>query len=159
MIESDSFIFLYLMDEKFCVSTHQVANPEQMKMLGREIAIQYHKICLIGDLGVGKTTFVQGLCDTWIGHHQDVSSPTYTYSHVYDDRVLHIDMYRLQDRWQCQLYGLTDQISTYPYIVIERPQFQSYYYDTQWLTLQISLQSDMSRLVSIPPLTDQVSTI
>jgi len=39
-------------------------------------------ICLIGDLGSGKTTFVQGLASGW-GSLDPVSSPTFVLVNVY----------------------------------------------------------------------------
>ena len=55
-------------------------------------------VCLIGDLGAGKTTFVQGLAAGW-GSLDPVSSPTFVIVNLYrrlDKRQLfHLDAYRL----------------------------------------------------------------
>jgi len=55
-------------------------------------------VCLIGDLGAGKTTFVQGLAAGW-GSLDPVSSPTFVIVNLYrrlDKRLLyHLDAYRL----------------------------------------------------------------
>ena len=55
-------------------------------------------ICLIGDLGAGKTTLVQGLAAGW-GSLDPVSSPTFMLVNMYrraDDALLHhLDAYRL----------------------------------------------------------------
>jgi tRNA threonylcarbamoyladenosine biosynthesis protein TsaE len=55
-------------------------------------------ICLIGDLGAGKTTLVQGVSAGW-GSLDPASSPTFVLVNVYrrpdGDRLFHLDAYRL----------------------------------------------------------------
>ena len=55
-------------------------------------------ICLEGELGSGKTTFVQGLASGW-GSLDQVSSPTFVlvnlYRHPGGKRFYHVDAYRL----------------------------------------------------------------
>ena len=55
-------------------------------------------ICLQGDLGAGKTTFVQGVALGW-GSQDAVSSPTFIIVNVYrrgdEARLFHMDAYRL----------------------------------------------------------------
>jgi tRNA threonylcarbamoyladenosine biosynthesis protein TsaE len=55
-------------------------------------------IYLKGDLGAGKTTFVQGIAQGW-GSLDPVSSPTFVFANMYrrpDGQVLnHLDAYRL----------------------------------------------------------------
>lgn len=55
---------------------------------------------LIGDVGAGKTTFTKGLA-VGLGIDEDVQSPSFTISRVYDARdglaLAHYDFYRLND--------------------------------------------------------------
>lgn len=55
---------------------------------------------LIGDVGAGKTTFVKGLAHG-MGIDDEIQSPTFTISRIYDTpdgkRLAHYDFYRLQD--------------------------------------------------------------
>lgn len=55
-------------------------------------------VCLIGDLGAGKTTFVQGLAAGW-GSLDPVSSPTFVIVNLYRrldrNQLFHLDAYRL----------------------------------------------------------------
>jgi tRNA threonylcarbamoyladenosine biosynthesis protein TsaE len=57
-------------------------------------------ICLEGELGSGKTTFVQGLAAGW-GSLDQVSSPTFVlvnlYRHPSGNRFYHVDAYRLSN--------------------------------------------------------------
>ncbi len=59
-------------------------------------------ICLFGDLGVGKTTFTQGLVKGVTGQDYVVDSPTFTYLNIYShpltsSNFYHFDLYRLQN--------------------------------------------------------------
>lgn len=51
-----------------------------------------------GDIGAGKTTFVQGIA-SGLGCEQDVTSPTFTISQVYSGRLdlAHYDLHRLNE--------------------------------------------------------------
>ncbi len=54
-------------------------------------------ILLLGDLGSGKTTFVQGFCQA-LGVKEKITSPTFTLMHVYHGAAIaiyHFDFYRL----------------------------------------------------------------
>lgn len=58
-------------------------------------------LCLIGNLGSGKTLFVQGLA-SGLSIAEQVKSPTYTYLREYpvpgrSTRLAHFDLYRLSD--------------------------------------------------------------
>ncbi|MCH9627581.1 MAG: tRNA threonylcarbamoyladenosine biosynthesis protein TsaE [Chlamydiales bacterium] len=53
-------------------------------------------LCLFGELGAGKTTFVKGIVEGRIGlAPENVVSPTYSYLNVYQEAVYHFDLYRL----------------------------------------------------------------
>ncbi len=58
-------------------------------------------ICLLGDLGSGKTTFVKGLAEgLGIREGYQVRSPTFTIVNEYPTqrgRLIHIDLYRVED--------------------------------------------------------------
>lgn len=51
-------------------------------------------LALTGDLGAGKTTFVQGLA-LGLGIQERIQSPTFILLNNYNDRLFHFDLYRL----------------------------------------------------------------
>ncbi len=62
---------------------------------------------LIGDLGVGKTVFTQGVADG-LGILEPVNSPTFTIVQVYDEGRLpfyHFDVYRIGDESEMDEIG------------------------------------------------------
>lgn len=87
---------------------------ELAKKLGQE-AKAGDVVCLIGDLGVGKTLFSQGFAKG-LGIEEYVNSPTFTIVQEYegiDDRKLtlyHFDVYRIEDSEEMEEVGFTDMI-------------------------------------------------
>lgn len=88
-------------------------------------AIEYAKtlklgdiILLAGDLGAGKTTFVQGLA-IGLGLDVEVTSPTYAYMHSYADKLYHFDCYRLKSGAEAEILGLTDYFDANGICVLE----------------------------------------
>ena len=78
----------------------EVATGEDMFELGRSVAGQLQAgdlLVLIGELGAGKTTFVQGL-GRGLGVSERVTSPTFIVARSHEGSVLplvHVDAYRL----------------------------------------------------------------
>ena len=67
---------------------------------------------LVGDLGVGKTVFTQGLAAA-LGIEEPVSSPTFTIVQVYEDGRLpfyHFDVYRIGDVEEMDEIGYEDYV-------------------------------------------------
>ncbi len=80
-----------------------IANEAAMKAFGESLGRRLRGgevIELIGDVGAGKTTLVKGLA-VGLAIDEDVQSPSFTISRVYDARdglrLLHYDFYRLND--------------------------------------------------------------
>jgi len=69
-------------------------------------------VCLRGDLGSGKTTFVRGFLRA-LGHRADVPSPTFAIVNEYpglSPRVYHMDFYRLERESELDGIDLTGYI-------------------------------------------------
>lgn len=75
-------------------------------------------LLLNGDLGAGKTHFVKGLAKG-LGIEEEVTSPTYAYLNVYEDKLYHYDCYRLEDYTDALRLGLTDYFGEDCICVIE----------------------------------------
>ena len=75
-------------------------SPAETSILGTSLApvlLPGDVITLSGDLGAGKTTFVQGVASA-LGVTAPVTSPTFVIIHHYEGRfpVVHMDVYRLE---------------------------------------------------------------
>lgn len=69
-------------------------------------------VCLIGNLGVGKTLFSQGFA-RGMGIEENVNSPTFTIVQEYRDGKLplyHFDVYRIEDSEEMEEVGFNDMI-------------------------------------------------
>ena len=77
-------------------------------------------ICLIGDLGAGKTTLVQGVSAGW-GSLDPASSPTFVLVNVYrrpdGDRLFHLDAYRLSGATEAEDLDIDAFIERGPLVV------------------------------------------
>ena len=79
-------------------------------------------ISLTGDLGAGKTVFVQGLArglDVPANYY--ITSPTYTLINEYPGRVrlAHADLYRINDKAELTDTGLEDILDRNDVLVVE----------------------------------------
>jgi tRNA threonylcarbamoyladenosine biosynthesis protein TsaE len=69
-------------------------------------------IALFGELGAGKTTFLKGLIPAINGMSADeVSSPTFTYLHIYPGPIFHFDLYRLKSAEEFSALGFEEYFS------------------------------------------------
>lgn len=77
-------------------------NEEDTKKFARELASKLKAkdvVVLTGELGSGKTKFVEGFL-SYYGLENEISSPTFTIVNEYnkdDIKIYHFDVYRLED--------------------------------------------------------------
>ena len=102
-------------------------SPEQTRRIGVRLggALQTGDvICLQGDLGAGKTTFVQGVARGW-GSLDSVSSPTFILVNVYrrtdQSQLFHVDAYRLDSTPEAEELDLDSMLAQGP-VLIEWPE-------------------------------------
>jgi tRNA threonylcarbamoyladenosine biosynthesis protein TsaE len=80
---------------------------EETKAFARRLAeklVGGELLLLEGDLGAGKTTFVQGLAEG-LGAEVGASSPTFVLERRYPGRfeLIHLDLYRMEDEREAAL--------------------------------------------------------
>lgn len=102
-------------------------SAEQTRSLAAELAAALPPdttLALHGDMGVGKTTFVQGLAQG-LGVHEHVTSPTFAIYSVYqgtEKKLIHLDAYRLEKEAQIESL-LLDEFLVSPYVLaVEWPE-------------------------------------
>jgi tRNA threonylcarbamoyladenosine biosynthesis protein TsaE len=95
------------------VATFISNSPAETEAIGRQLAEEIgvgSVLALKGDLGSGKTLFVQGLV-AGLGSRADVTSPTFTIVHECRGGrvpVYHFDFFRLEKRESVARLGLDD---------------------------------------------------
>lgn len=91
----------------------ETRNAEETFEVGKKIGEEARAgqvFTLIGDLGVGKTVFTQGLAKG-LGIEESISSPTFTIVQVYEEGRLplyHFDVYRIGDVEEMEEIGYED---------------------------------------------------
>lgn len=92
---------------------YESTTPEETFELGKRLgeqAVAGQVYTLIGDLGVGKTVFTQGVA-SGLGITEPVSSPTFTIVQIYEEGRLpfyHFDVYRIADVEEMEEIGYED---------------------------------------------------
>jgi tRNA threonylcarbamoyladenosine biosynthesis protein TsaE len=126
----------------------EILTPQEMFKLWQELAKKHKIILLFGDLWAGKTLltkwFANGL---WINEDK-VQSPTYAYLNSYDNKLLHIDMYRLENESDIWEKWINDQITNHEYIAIEWPKFIDILDIKDYISVRITKDWD-KRIVEI----------
>lgn len=92
-------------------------SPEQTRRIGMRLGELLQRgdvVCLQGELGSGKTTFVQGLAQGW-GSLDPVSSPTFIIVNEYrrpdSKQLFHMDAYRLDSAAEAADLDLDEMLS------------------------------------------------
>jgi len=104
-----------------------VLSEEELKEWGRELGRSSTPplvITLTGELGAGKTTLAQAICEGY-GVEEPVTSPTYALVHRYvapKSPVFHVDLYRLDDPIQLTNIGWDDLLSEHAIVIVEWPE-------------------------------------
>ncbi|MFN2388327.1 MAG: tRNA (adenosine(37)-N6)-threonylcarbamoyltransferase complex ATPase subunit type 1 TsaE [Actinomycetota bacterium] len=99
------------------------ASPDETRILGASLApvlLPGDVISLSGDLGAGKTVFVQGVVAA-LGVSGRVTSPTFTIVQEYDARypVVHMDVYRLTSFQEVLDLGFDELLDSGAVLIVE----------------------------------------
>lgn len=103
------------------------ASAEHTRLLAVELASVLPPdatLALHGDMGVGKTTFVQGLAHG-LGVRQQVTSPTFAIYTVYqgaERKLLHLDAFRLENGNQLESLLLEEFLTSPWCLAVEWPE-------------------------------------
>jgi len=129
---------------------------EQTRRLGMRLGALLQAgdvVCLQGELGAGKTTFVQGLAAGW-GSLDDVSSPTFILINIYrrsdGGQLFHFDTYRIESAPEAEELDLDAMLSAGP-LVIEWPERMAAVLPDErlWIRLEY-VDEDLRRLTFLP---------
>jgi len=104
-------------------------SPDETKALAADLVKKLKPgsvLALHGDLGSGKTCFVQGLAEA-LGVKEIVNSPTFAIINEYQGRIrlYHIDLYRISSAAEAEALGLEDILEGDGITAIEWPEIFS----------------------------------
>lgn len=113
-------------------------------------------LAFTGEIGAGKTTFIQAFCKH-LGVREQVTSPTFSLVNEYyykDDQgqrqyIYHMDLYRLKKMEEAIDFGIEEYLYDQYYCLIEWPEIVKELLpeDTVWINLQIVNDSTRKMLI------------
>jgi tRNA threonylcarbamoyladenosine biosynthesis protein TsaE len=129
------------------------ARAEDMRTLAAELAAALPAnttLALHGDLGVGKTTFVQGLAHG-LGIRDAVTSPTFNIFTVHRGRtnLVHLDAYRLETSQQVDDLLLPDFLVSPWCLAVEWPEKIAEWLPADALHLDLQILPDQRHAIRL----------
>ena len=137
---------------KFTFTSRSV---EETQALGAKIGQSIHTgtiITLIGDLGSGKTAFVQGLAKGLdVPEDYYITSPTYTLLNEYPGRLplYHYDFYRLEGPADIYSTGFYETLDSKCVVAVEWAERLLDTLTVDYLKMELIIQDDDSRIINI----------
>jgi tRNA threonylcarbamoyladenosine biosynthesis protein TsaE len=107
-------------------------------------------ILLYGDLGSGKTSFVQGLgCGLEVSEKYYITSPTYTLINEYSGKftLFHVDLYRINGASDLESIGFYDLFDDKSIVAIEWAEKLEDDFLNEYLMVNFDFISDSSRII------------
>jgi tRNA threonylcarbamoyladenosine biosynthesis protein TsaE len=141
-----------MVSKKIDITTHSVAETQA---LGQKIGILIKQpviITLIGDLGSGKTAFVQGLAKGLdVSTDYYITSPTFTLINEYPGRLplFHVDLYRLETVQDLEDIGLDQLLSDQAVLAVEWADKLADNLYGDYLSLQFEIIDDDYRKINL----------
>jgi len=137
---------------QFQITTRTVQETHKLgKTIGQRIKHPL-VIGLSGDLGSGKTAFVQGLAEGLeVPDEYYITSPTFTLVNEYPGRfpLIHIDLYRLDGIHDFEDIGLDELMYDQAVIVIEWAEKMSHQLPDDHLAMTFEITNDNGRKISL----------
>lgn len=129
-------------------------SPEETRELGRQLSRFLRPgdvVGLVGDLGAGKTTLVQGVA-THLGVRGRVASPTFLIVHEYRNRlvVYHVDLYRLAPE-DVETVGIHELFDEGGVVFIEWADRATHLLPPDTLWIRMEIVDETTRTITLEP--------
>jgi tRNA threonylcarbamoyladenosine biosynthesis protein TsaE len=130
-------------------------SAQETQKLGKTIGQRINHpltIGLSGDLGSGKTAFVQGLAEGLeVPGEYYITSPTFTLVNEYPGRfpLIHIDLYRLDGIHDLEDIGLDELLDNQAVIAIEWAEKMSHQLPDEHLAIIFEMTDDDTRRIGL----------
>lgn len=130
-----------------------IQNIMEMKDLGNKIGRSLkggEVICLVGDLGAGKTHLTKFIGEG-MGIDEYITSPTFAILNIYEGKIHlnHFDMYRLEEDVEFEDLGFDDYLFSDDVNIIEWPDRIKKYLPKSLINIEIKTLGEEKRQVNI----------
>ena len=108
-------------------------------------------VCLVGDLGSGKTTLVKGIAQGLAINAARVNSPTFVVLNIYAGRLplYHFDLYRINELKEIANLGYEEFLYGKGVAVVEWADKLGALLPADCLKIELSLQKDNERSLAV----------
>lgn len=131
---------------------YSLAHIEAMAEKFISITKPFKVFAFNGNLGAGKTTFIQAICKG-LGVKQYITSPTFSiineYRNAVDTSIFHIDLYRLKDAEEVIHAGVEQCLYSGGWCFIEWPEIAFSLLPHDTVNVDIKVLSDTARRMKI----------
>lgn len=139
------------------MKTIQVPNIEALPEAAREFARNMGDntvFAFYGDMGAGKTTFINALCEVLGVDTEETASPTFALINEYRsdttaELIYHFDFYRIEDLDEALELGIEDYFDSGSICLIEWPEKVAAALPADTVTVRISVNDDDTRTLTI----------
>jgi tRNA threonylcarbamoyladenosine biosynthesis protein TsaE len=134
------------------LTTHSL---DETQALGKHIGKLLNArtiFALTGDLGSGKTSFVQGLAKGLdVSEKYYITSPTFTLINEYPGRLrlFHVDLYRIEDHLDIEELGLYEILNSWNVTAIEWADRLLDDFTSDYIDMKFKILNDESRIINI----------
>lgn len=130
------------------ITIHSLVHIDAVAVAFLKAAGETRVIAFSGELGAGKTTFIQALCRA-LEVTEEVNSPTFSLINEYfttdGTSVYHFDLYRIEDPDELFDLGYEEYFYSGAYCFIEWPEKASHLIPEDALIARIVVSTDGSR--------------
>jgi tRNA threonylcarbamoyladenosine biosynthesis protein TsaE len=130
------------------ISITSLADIDQAAAAFLEASQGYQVMAFSGEMGAGKTTFIQAI-SRCLGITAEVNSPTFSLVNEYftpeGDSVYHFDLYRIEDPAELFDMGYEEYFYSGSLCLIEWPEKASHLVPDDALRVKIQVMDDRSR--------------
>lgn len=108
-------------------------------------------LCLFGDLGTGKTTFVKGIAQGLKVKSSEVNSPTFVLLNIYEGKIpmYHFDLYRLEHIHEISRLGYEEFFYNEGVTIVEWAEKLGELMPQEYLAVLLTHQEENKRLITL----------